>query len=86
MDSGIGSVCRAVAFDARGPQFEPSYQQSCVQSNSIENTKLNKKEAENGHLPKMCFMLKLFRFIRAIPGLFLYLFSVFSISTTYYNK
>ena len=53
--SGCGSVGRAVASDARGPQFESSHRQNIIHVltiNCIENTKIKEKEAGNGPFKK----------------------------------
>ena len=52
--SGCGAVGRAVAFNTRGPRFDSSHRLNFIEHlfiiNSIEKTKINKKEAGNGPL------------------------------------
>ena len=55
--SGCGSVGRAVTFDTRGPRFDSSHRQNCIEHlfvnlsiiNCIEKMKINKKRLGMAH-------------------------------------
>ena len=54
LDSGCGSVARAVASNTRGLQFESSHRQFFIQNfisvNCIETTKMKKKRLRMAHI------------------------------------
>ena len=57
LGSGCGSVGRAVTFDTRGPRFDSSHRQNCIEHlfvnlsiiNCIEKMKINKKRLGMAH-------------------------------------
>ena len=53
MGLGYGSLGRAVASNTRDPQFESSHWRKLSSINSIEKTKIKKKEARNGPIKKI---------------------------------